>query len=453
MSRHEDQETVDDAGLALPPDATLLPLREGQLLVSRSHAIFCRIPPGQVAALRRVLAGAPVGELAGELREELARHGFGDAPREAKPDTPSIQLQLTNACNLTCAYCCTNSGKARQPEVSYERLCQVVDDARATLGEGTRVALLGGEPLLVPWALELAERVVERGLVLTLFTNGVFLADEALAARVAALCRRGAQVRVSLAGPTPEICDGVSGTARFEAALAGVHALARAGGEAIVDLMLLPQHVDAVATSFPSLRRRLPPGTKISLGIMYLSGREQGEHLFTSRAALEEALDRITFEAGEVISASAPSPVAERREGCTCSLGNHLHVRSDGALFTCFKMEEQVGDLREGSFRDSIVRVRGEPHPASALPFCADCPLATLCGGGCRTENLQYTGDADRPVCDEWRVRVLCELLAEDRVTALEWPAPHLWAEARARGIPVPEELRPALPSRHLTDV
>lgn len=443
---------TNNLGVVLPSDATLLPLREGQLLVSRSHAIFCRIPPAEVDVVRRVLAGAPRELLGAELREALARHGFGDAPRDAKPDSPSVQLQLTNACNLTCSYCCTNSGKARATEVSYERLCQVVDDARATLGEGARVALLGGEPLLVPWALDLAERVVERGLNLTLFTNGVFLSDAALAARVAALCRRGAQVRVSLAGPTPEICDGVSGTARFEAAVAGVHALARAGGEAIVDLMLLPEHVEAVAAGFPSLRKRLPPGTKVALGIMYLSGREQGDHLFASRAALEEALDRITFEAGEVISASAPSPLADRREGCTCSLGQHLHVRSDGALFTCFKMEEQVGDLREGSFRDAVVRVRGQPHPASSLPFCASCPLATLCGGGCRTENLQYTGDPERPVCDEWRVRVLCELLAEDRVTALEWPAPHLLAEARARGITAPAELRPALPSRHLTD-
>lgn len=35
-------------------------------------------------------------------------------------------------------------------------------------------------------------------------------------------------------------------------------------------------------------------------------------------------------------------------------------------------------------------------------------------------------------------MRVLCELLAEDRVTAVEWSAEHLAAEARARGIDAP---------------
>jgi radical SAM protein with 4Fe4S-binding SPASM domain len=244
----------------------------------------------------------------------------------------------------------------------------------------------------------------------------------------------------------------MSGSPRFERAVAGINNLARFGGRAVVDLMLFPQHVDEVATEMPALRKLLPEGTRIALGVLYLSGRERGDHLFASRSALEASLDRIAFEGGETIAATAPSPVAERREGCTCALGHHLHVRSDGALFTCFKMEEQVGDLTRTGFAAAVREVQATPHPATTLPFCAGCALATLCGGGCRSENLQYTGDADRPVCDEWRVRVLSELLAEDRATALEWPAPHLLAEARERGIPAPEALVPVVPSRHLID-
>jgi hypothetical protein len=67
--------------------------------------------------------------------------------------------------------------------------------------------------------------------------------------------------------------------------------------------------------------------------------------------------------------------------------------------------------------------------------MCAECPLASLCGGGCRAENLLVTGSPDSPVCGPWRVRVLSELLAEDRVDALTWPAAHLMSEARRRGI------------------
>ena len=49
-------------------------------------------------------------------------------------------------------------------------------------------------------------------------------------------------------------------------------------------------------------------------------------------------------------------------------------------------------------------------------------------------------------------MEVLSELLAEDCVTALEWPVHHLLAEAHSRGIYAPKGLDPVIPSRHLID-
>jgi radical SAM protein with 4Fe4S-binding SPASM domain len=239
---------------------------------------------------------------------------------------------------------------------------------------------------------------------------------------------------------------------RFDKALAGLHEVARAGGSAAVDLMLLPQHVDLLTVALPELRRRLPAGMTITFGVLYRSGRETGEHLFQSAIQLEAALDRIAFEAGEKIPAALRKPVAFRREGCDCALGHSINLRSDGALFGCFKMEEQIGHLDSMSLVEAVGRLRDAPQPASSLPRCADCPLATLCGGGCRSENLLMTGHADEPVCDSWRVRVLSELLAEDRVAALNWPAEHLLAEAHHRGIDGPPALVPQRPSTHLSD-
>ncbi|MBI5499231.1 MAG: radical SAM protein [Deltaproteobacteria bacterium] len=441
------------AAARLPADCVLLPLAQGELLVSRAHAVFCRVPAASAGAVRAVLAGdSSAAGLPAALLAELDRHGFFGPPRKPTPESPSVQLQLTNACNLVCSYCCTNSGKPRAHELGLGHYLGIVEDVRRTMGPRARVAILGGEPFLMPWAIELCERIVELDLQLTMFTNGIPLAQGDLPGRVAALTTRGAQVRISLAGATEAACDALSGAGRFDAALRAVHAVFEAGGTAIVDVMLLPAEVGSVAENLADLRRRLPPATKITLGVLYLSGRETGTNLFGSRADLEAALDRVAFEAGERIAATAPSPLAERREGCSCALGQHLHVRSDGSLFTCFKMEEKVGDLGVERFADALAAVRARPHPAVELARCADCALNTLCGGGCRSENLQYTGDPEEPVCGPWRVRVLSELLAEDRPSAMEWPAPHLLREARARGIEAPEALVPVVPSRHLLD-
>jgi radical SAM protein with 4Fe4S-binding SPASM domain len=439
----------------LPADATLLPISSGELLVSRSHALFCPVPAGQVHALTRVLdrQAADLSSLSGELVADLERHGFFGPPRPTEPDPPSVQLQLTNDCNLGCAYCCTNSGQPRTDELSFEQWSRVVRQIEEAKGTDGQVALLGGEPFLMPWAIDLAELIVDLGHNLTIFTNGIRHGrDEELARRTARLAQRGAEVRVSLAGVTAELCDAVSGAQRFNPVLQGIHQLARFGGQALVDLMVLPQHVEQTALHLHQLRGQLPEQTKITLGLLYLSGREQGEHFFATRSELESALDRIAFEAGEVIAATRTSPTTYRREGCGCALGHHLHVRSDGALFPCFKMEERVGDLATDDFVEAARRTRNNPHPASSLPTCTDCALATLCGGGCRSDNLLYTGDADLPVCGDWRVRVICELLAEDQVTVVDWPAHHLLAEAHHRGIEAPERLVPHGRSRHLID-
>jgi radical SAM protein with 4Fe4S-binding SPASM domain len=440
--------------ILLPSDCTLLPLTSGMLLVSPSHAVFCRVPPAKVGAMRAVLAGqAPLNALGRLLLGDLEKHGFFASPRSPKADPPSVQIQLTNACNLACAYCCTNSGRARRQEVTYEQMLQVVRQIPEAFGPGTSVALLGGEPLFVPWALDLAAEIIRLGLPLTIFTNGVPLAKDGLAQDLARLMRQGAQVRVSLSGPTPETCDTLAGARRFEAALAGVRRLVTQGGMPAVDLMFTPQGVDSIARHLPALRKRLPPKTPITFGILYLSGRERGEHLFGSRTDLEAALDRVALETGEAIPAAQASTLTYRRDGCGCALGNHIHVRSDGALFNCFKMEEQVGHLDTDGFINAAMRIRERPHLARDLPACAACPLATLCGGGCRSENLLYNGDADAPPCGPWRVRTLSELLAEGRVTAVEWPVAFLLQEAQRRGIEAPDHLTPRTPSRHLVDV
>jgi radical SAM protein with 4Fe4S-binding SPASM domain len=445
---------METKAMGIPGDCTFLPIAAGDLLVSRDHAAFCRVPSREVDIVRAVVAGRkPVDALGGELLENLDRHGFLGPPRPVKSPQPTVQLQLTNACNLACRYCCTNSGRPRDGEVCYEQMLALVRQIPEAVGPDADVAILGGEPLLVPWALDLASEIVAIGLDLTIFTNGIPLADADRARRTAMLMRRGVKVRVSLAGPSSESCDSLSGTSRFDAALLGLQRLAAFGGCATVDVMLAPQQVDAMARELPALRRRLPPGTPLALGVLYRSGRENGEHLFAGLDALEAALDRIAFEAGQTIPAVGASPVADRREGCDCALGNHIHVRSDGALFNCFKMEEKIGHLDTLGFAAAAKLLRENPHRAVDLPLCAACPLATLCGAGCRSENLLYTGDPDQPPCGPWRVRVLSELLAEDRVAAVEWPVAFLLNEARARGIQTPPGLLPQTTSRHLIDV
>jgi len=444
---------VTAAQAHLPSDCDVVELREGWLLVSPGHAVFCSLSPVEWEAVQQVLSGASALESLGEtVLGRLTRHGFFAAPREPEDDPPTVQLQLTNDCNLDCSYCCTNSGEPRAREVGFDELSGLVEQLDEAFDGPIRVAILGGEPLLVPWATELGHRVLSNGHELTLFTNGLPLCDDAVAARVAELVHAGAEVRVSLGGPNQQSCDELSRAERFDRVLQGLERLASHGAGAALDLMLMPQNAAAVAKDWQGLRRQLPEGTPVTLGVLYRAGREVGEHLFPTADGLEEALNDIAFGAGERVAKAERKPVTHRREGCGCALGNHLHVRSDGALFTCFKMEERVGHLGDADFVQAVHRMRQTPHPTRALDLCRDCALRTLCGGGCRAENYLYTGDADTPICGDWRVQVVAELLADEQVDAVDWPAHHLHKEALRRGIDAPAELSPIRQSSHLLD-
>jgi hypothetical protein len=115
-------------------------------------------------------------------------------------------------------------------------------------------------------------------------------------------------------------------------------------------------------------------------------------------------------------------------------------------------MEEQVGDLAERGFAETLVALRTKARPIAELEPCARCPLVSLCGGGCRNDNLIFGGNADRPVCGVWRVRAISELLAEDRIDCLEWSLPQLAGEARALALDPPDLSRTLHLSRHLRD-
>ena len=436
-----------------PPDAVLLPVSRGALLVSVSHAVFCPIPHSELGAVWEILSGrGSVMDLSTGLVESMRDHGIFAPPQPVEPNHPVVQIQLTNACNLDCAYCCTNSGVARPSEITFADVQHVLSETNRLLGPSTQIALLGGEPLLVPWALDAADLALDIGFDLTLFTNGLPLVSSDLAQRAAMCMARGMELRVSLAGPTPDLCDAASGAPRFAQVIAAIHAMVALGGQPIVDLMLLPEHVEQCGKHLPSLRSLLPPDVVVCIGLAYLSGRERGQHVFPTRQTLEAAMDYIAFEAGEVIPGPKLSPKTKRRDGCGCALGHRINVRSDGALFTCFKMEECVGHLRDG-FVEVLRAVMADPHPANTLDTCKDCPLVSLCGGGCRSDNFLYTADPNRPLCDTWRVQVLAELLFEDNVHAITWPAHHLLAEAHARNIPSPTSLQPARNSLNLCDV
>ncbi len=122
-------------------------------------------------------------------------HGHG-APNSAAERKPIVVWNITRRCNLKCIHCYSDSDAREYPgELTWEQCQSVIDDLA---GYGIPALLLsGGEPLIHPRFFDIASYARQKGIKLTLSTNGTLI-DHATAARLKAL--QFAYVGISLDG-------------------------------------------------------------------------------------------------------------------------------------------------------------------------------------------------------------------------------------------------------------
>jgi Fe-coproporphyrin III synthase len=125
------------------------------------------------------------------------RYGRGHgAATSARARRPIVVWNITRTCNLRCVHCYSDSMAAKYPgELSWEQMKGVVDD----LADYQIPSLLfsGGEPLIHPRFFELVDYATEKGLKLTISTNGTLITPEKAARLKAA---EVAYVGISLDG-------------------------------------------------------------------------------------------------------------------------------------------------------------------------------------------------------------------------------------------------------------
>ena len=142
------------------------------------------------------------------------------------PDT--IQVSLTNLCNLKCKMCSVWSNYDQREELSLAELLEVVDQA-AEWGI-PEINLCGGEPLLSDKCFTVIEHSKKRGLKVILTTNGTVIDGDISAA----LVRSGVDiVCISLDGATAAVHDsirGIPGTyAKIISGIESLHAVKDSG--------------------------------------------------------------------------------------------------------------------------------------------------------------------------------------------------------------------------------
>jgi MoaA/NifB/PqqE/SkfB family radical SAM enzyme len=133
---------------------------------------------------------------------------------------PLLTLYLTERCNSRCVSC--DYWRHGRADISTDSVARLLPDLAQL---GTRLILIsGGEPLIHPQWVEIAQLLKDNGLDLWLLTSGLSLAKHA--ARAATLFE---SVTVSLDGTDPAMYAAIRGLDAFGKVCEGIRAAADAG--------------------------------------------------------------------------------------------------------------------------------------------------------------------------------------------------------------------------------
>ena len=297
----------------------------------------------------------------------------------------SIKLEVNNDCNLSCKMCYAPKGNAVFPLEDIKRLLD--DIARI----GTRLEILGGEPLLREDLEEIIRYAKEKARLpqVILYTNAT-LADRERAAR---LRRAGldAALVTFISCDEKEVHD-MGGS--WNRTAEGIRHLKDAGIEVYTFTTVHAANTHRVKEIARFAREAL--GTH-ALFYQYIP-QEKDDPLVPDNDQWAEVKRWVLYE-------KCPAHARFVRNFCTlsgsaCSGGNFVFtVKVDGTVTPCpFISDIVLGKIKEQSIWEIVqnrFRVREFREFLSLPNECQDCSYADVCNGGCKAGNDVLFGRYD----------------------------------------------------------
>jgi len=337
---------------------------------------------------------------------------------------PSLHLlawEITRRCNLSCAHCRASSeDEAYQGELSTEECYHLIDEI---VKAGRPILILtGGEPLMRPDVLQVAQYAVSQELRVVMGTNGTLVSAE-LATELKSVPI--SRLAVSLDFPVPGLQDSFRGKpGAYRQAMAGI-ANARSAGieiqinstitrlnvQYLADLLELSLEVGAVAFHPFML---VPTGRGKGLEPEELSPQQYEETLNWIYDRQVELGDRIFFKptdaphymrvlkqrqknaasGQDAPSVSTQHPLQTLTRGCLAGTG-FCFVSHNGTVQGCGYLDVEAGNVRERPFSQiwaDAPLFRQLRDLSNIKGKCGLCEYKRICGG-CRARAYEATGD------------------------------------------------------------
>jgi radical SAM protein with 4Fe4S-binding SPASM domain len=326
----------------------------------------------------------------------------------------SINLHLTNQCNLSCSYCYRNSSPRIQIKRFGHEFNAFLDDCRDIRTENPAITFTGGEPMTHPDFWEVAEYAKSIGFSNHLLTNGTFVTPFN-ALKLAGLFE---SVKISLDGASEATHAKTRGADNFEAVINGINVLSQyfEKGRLMVQTTVNSDNLEEVTL----INDILPKQVEVRHTPLMRMGRGlQTDPIDIINNDQFHNLSRKLDDGND--GGSRMPQMGKRTFGCHAG-DSHISVADNGDVYPChlfhqnaFKMGNIFVDKIAHIFRlEKMSEFGASMDVENNNSQCSSCDIRYLCGGGCKANPLHASKDYRKPdiFCSFYRKARLDDLFS-----------------------------------------
>ncbi|UCH71471.1 MAG: radical SAM protein [Thermoplasmatales archaeon] len=319
----------------------------------------------------------------------------------------SVAWELTLACNMKCTHCGSSAGQSRQKELTTKEaldLCDQLHDLNAKV-----INLTGGEPILRKDWPEIAKKIVDLDMDVSILSNGLAL-DEKVVSKIRKLGVYA--IAISLDGGTPKTHDSIRGVkGSFDKCIASLELLKR---ENLPTTVITTVHKENIK-ELPFIREKILGKTKAwQIQIAVPIGRFP-KNLILSKdefysLALFIVATRRKYSVKELAVIGAHSMgyhsqllrntmVSPVWKGCQAGITT-IGIQSDGGIKGCLSLPNNYieDNIRNRSlteiWNDSDFAFYNRKFKQEDLKGdCKNCKYGKSCKGGCGTASTALTNE------------------------------------------------------------
>ena len=307
-----------------------------------------------------------------------------------------VYFNLTKKCNLQCCYCYASASMTNVlKEMPLDFWNKVVTQLKQ-LNPSSNICLTGGEALLFDGFWQLAEKVRENGLGLSLITNGT-LAEPEDAKRFKSLFHN---IKISVDSLDENINSVTRGVGALEKARRFIDCLIAEGFKPTIMVVVTKENAHRLSEFKASFEDKV----SITYQPMYVMGRASDDDILGLTAAeYYSALD-----SAKIDKMKEENTMVRNRKLLWCGMGrNVVSIEADGRVYPCHLLhneELKLGDLNQDDISAIWSKSAFRKNSVDDIEECCTCEIKYLCGAPCRARAYLATGSIFRkdPLCPDF---------------------------------------------------